>query len=170
MERSYNGWSASRTLKTRVIEPVKGCKLRVRDNNNVADVFSYLVINYHRRVDDVTEPHPMDDWGYNYRPNVNDPSELSNHSSGTAIDLDATEHPNGVAVKKTFTSYQIGVIHEILRELEGVVRWGGDYTHTIDGMHFEICVPPGKLQTIGRKIRKLDKKPGKHGYQLPKAA
>lgn len=166
MEKSYNGWSASPTLKTRLIEPVRGCKLRVRDSNNVEEVFTYLVVNFHRRVDDVTKPHPADDWGFNYRANVNDPTQLSNHSSGTAIDLDATEHPNGVPIYKSFTTQQIAEIHAILRELEGVVRWGGDYTHTVDGMHFEINVPPGSLRKIADKIRKLKKKPGKHGYQL----
>jgi hypothetical protein len=166
MEKSYNGWTASPTLKTRVIEPVKGCPLRVRDNNNVATVFDYLVVNFHRRVDDVTKPHPADDWGFSYRANANNPNELSCHASATAVDLDATEHPNGVAVYKTFNSAQIAEIHKILRELEGVIRWGGDYTHTVDGMHFEIIVPPGELQNIARRIRRLKKKPGKHGYQL----
>jgi hypothetical protein len=170
MERSYNGWPARPDLKTRVITPVKGVSLRVKDNDNVASVFEYLVINYHRRVDDLTKPHPHDDWGFAYRPNVNKPNELSNHSSATAVDLDATEHPNNVATAKTFTSAQIKEIHQILRELEGVLRWGGDYNHIVDGMHFEVCVYPGDLQEIGAKIRKLKKKPGKNGFRLPTAA
>lgn len=166
MEKSYNGWPASKTLKTRVISPVRGLKLRIADNDNLEAVFTYLVVNYHRRVDNVLKPHPADDWGYNYRANVNNPTELSNHSSGTAVDLDATEHPNSVAVAKTFTSAQIKEIHAILHELLGTVNWGGDYRHTVDGMHFEIAVSPGQLQNIGRAIRKLEKKRGKYGYQL----
>ena len=154
MAKSYNGWSASPNLKTRVIEPVPGCRLRVRDNNNVADVFTYLVRQYHKRVDDVTKPHPQDDWGFNYRPNANNPNELSCHGSATAIDLDATEHPNGVTTSKTFTPQQIAEIHDILEELEGVVRWGGDYTRTVDAMHFEIIVKPGGLRRIGRRLRR----------------
>lgn len=165
MQTSYNGWLASPTMKTRVIEPVKGVKLRIADNDNVEAVFMYLVINYHRRVDKVTGL-VVDDWGYNFRPNVNDPSELSCHASGTAIDLDALEHPNNVATLKTFTVKQIFEVHDILRELLGTVNWGGDFHHTIDGMHFEIAVSPGQLRNIGQLIRKLDKKPGKYGYQL----
>lgn len=153
MARSYNGWFASQNLKTRVIEPVKGCRLRIVDNNNVADIFTYLVQEFHSRVDDVTKPHPADDWGFNYRPNRNNPNSLSCHASGTAIDLDATEHPNAVATSRTFTPRQIAEVHEILRELEGVVRWGGDYTRTADAMHFEIIAKPGGLQKVGRKIR-----------------
>jgi hypothetical protein len=154
MNRSYNGWPASPTLSTIVIEPVPGCRLRVLDNRNVADIFTYLVQQYHKRVDDVTKPHPADDWGYNYRPNRNNPLELSCHASATAIDLDATEHPNGVATAKTFTPRQIAEIHDILEELEGVVRWGGDYTNTADAMHFEIIAKPGGVRAIGRKLRR----------------
>lgn len=154
MTRSYNGWTASPSLKTRVIEPVKGCRLRIRDNDNVDAVFSYLVRNFHKRVDSVLEPHPADDWGFNFRPNRNDPDSLSCHASGTAIDLDATEHPNGVPTTRTFTPRQISEIHEILDELDGVVRWGGDFTRTADAMHFEIIAKPGGLKKIGAKLRK----------------
>lgn len=159
MARSYNGWPASPNLKTRVIEPVPGCRLRILDNQNVDDIFTYLVQQFHKRVDDVTRPHPADDWGFNYRPNTNDPSSLSCHASGTAIDLDATEHPNGVATPRTFNPKQVAEVHEILEELEGVVRWGGDYTNTPDAMHFEIIVTPGHLQDVGRKIRRGKIKP-----------
>lgn len=153
MATSYNGWYASPNLKTRTIEPVKGVRLRVLDNQNVADVFSYIVEQFHKRVDDVTKPHPADDWGFAYRQNRNS-ANLSCHASGTAIDLDATEHPNGVSTSRTFTPKQVAEVHEILRELEGVVRWGGDYTNTADAMHFEIIVKPGKLQQVGQKIRR----------------
>lgn len=153
MLRSMNGWPASPTLPTRTIEPVRGVRFRVADNQNVADVFTYLVQQFHKRVDDVTKPHPADDWGFSFRDNVNDPSELSNHSSGTAIDLDATEHPNGVPTSRTFSPRQMAEVHEILEELGGVLRWGGDYTRTADAMHFEINVSPGGLKKIGKKLR-----------------
>lgn len=154
MSTSYNGWPASKTLATRVIEPVKGCKLRVADDDTVVEIFNYLVKQFHARVDDVTKPHPADDWGYNYRANVNNPSQLSNHSSGTAIDLDATEHPNKVATHRTFTPKQIAEVHQILDELGGLVRWGGDYTNTPDAMHFELLYGPKKTKEIWAKIRK----------------
>ena len=34
-------------------------------------------------------------WGYEFRANVNNPSQLSCHASGTAIDYNANRHPNG---------------------------------------------------------------------------
>lgn len=153
MATSQNGWIARRDLKTRVIEPVKGVALRIVDNDDVEEVFTYLVKQYHKRVDNVTRPHPADDWGFYFRPNVNSPNELSNHASGTAIDLDATEHPNGVATLRTFTLKQIAEVHEILKELDGVVRWGGDYRHTADAMHFEINASPAKVRAVANKLR-----------------
>jgi hypothetical protein len=159
MARSYNGWPASPNLKTRVIEPVKGVRLRIADNQNLADIFTYLVQQFHRRVDDVTKPHPADDWGFAYRANVNNPNSLSNHSSGTAIDLDATENPNGVPTSRVMTPRQIAEVHEILDELDGVIRWGGDYQNTPDAMHFEVLRGPGSLQKTARKVRRLNNKP-----------
>lgn len=168
MAKSYNGWYASPTLKTRVIEPVPGCRLRIVDNNDVATVFTYLVKQFHKRVDDVTKPHPADDWGYYYRANVNNPTQLSCHASGTAIDLDATEHPNAVATAKTFTSKQIAEVHEILNECSRAIRWGGDYTRTADAMHFEVIVGASALATAARKIRALNAAPRKTITQIAK--
>lgn len=155
MAKSYNGWSASPTLKTRVIEPVRGVRLRVRDNDNIAFVFTYLVQQYHARVDDVTGPHKADDWGFAYRKNRN-AGNLSTHASATAVDLDAVEHPNGVPTLKTFTQAQVREINAILRELEGVIAWGGNFRITPDAMHFEIAVRPGtgKIYRVAKKLRK----------------
>lgn len=154
MPKSYNGWYASPDLKTRVIEPVEGCRLRLVDNDDVCEVFNYLVKQFHIRVDDVTKPHPMDDWSFYFKRNTNDPNTLSCHASGTAIDLDATEHPNGVATSRTFTPKQIAEVHEILRELDGVIRWGGDYTRTADAMHFEIIKSARAVKKVANKLRK----------------
>lgn len=150
--KSYNGWYASPNLNTVVIEPVPGFRVRVVNNANVIAVFTYLVQQYHARVDNVLGPHKADDWGFYFRKNRNS-NNLSNHASGTAIDIDATEHPNGVRVSKTFTDAEVSEIREILDELDDVIDWGGDYKRTVDGMHFELGVPPGKLQEIGKKIR-----------------
>lgn len=152
MSTSQNGWPAAANLRTRLITPVKGVSFRIVDNANVATVFTYLVQQYDKRVEPVKGP-VADDWGFAYRANVNSPNELSNHASGTAIDINATKHPNAVATSKTFTTKQVAAVHAILAELDHVVRWGGDYTHTVDAMHFEINVPPGGLAAIGKKLR-----------------
>ena len=157
METSYNNWPASKTLKTRVIEPVPGVRVSVKDSNNVADIFAYLIQEFDARVEPL-KGKIVDDWGFAYRENRNDPTSLSCHASGTAVDLNATKHPNGVATEKTFTPQQVRTIHRILEELDDVVRWGGDYQHTVDAMHFEIIVPPGRIKATAKAIRKKRRK------------
>jgi hypothetical protein len=151
MAKSQNGWPASPDLKRRDlivagVEFVGG----IVDNDNVEAVFRYLVTQYANRVEMPKNPGC---WGFSFRPNRNDPNSLSNHSSGTAIDVNAPAHPNGITTSRTFTQAQIVEVHKILAELDHVVRWGGDYTHTVDAMHFEINVPPGGLQAIGKRLR-----------------
>jgi hypothetical protein len=92
-------------------------------------------------------------WGYAYRANVNNPSVWSNHASGTAIDLNAVKHPNGA--KASFTAAQTAAARRILAFCGKVVRWGQDYTGTVDGMRFEINVPPGdpSLARLATRIR-----------------
>ena len=74
-------------------------------------------------------------WGYSYKV-ISGSSVYSNHASGTAIDVNAPDHPRGV--KGTFTAAQRIQIHKILDYCDGVVAWGGQYSTTIDAMHFEI--------------------------------
>lgn len=152
MGKSQNGWPASPDLDTRVIKPVPGVSLRIVDNPNVAAIFTYLVQQFDKRVEPVAKG--ADDWGFAYRANVNSPNELSNHASGTALDLNAEKHPNAVATSRTYTTAQIATVHAILKELGGVVRWGGDYQHTVDAMHFEINEVPG-TPLIGQIANKV---------------
>lgn len=100
---------------------------------DVGVVLGYVI----KQVNDRVEPLRIAG-GYNYRPNVNNPDELSNHASGTAVDYNPSEHGNGLPTTSTWTAGQIQDIHSILAETEGVVRWGGDYHSTPDSMHFEI--------------------------------
>jgi D-alanyl-D-alanine carboxypeptidase len=65
-----------------------------------------------------------------------EPEDLSNHSWGTAFDINARWNPLGV---KPVLRGQPGSV----RELVPIARqfgfyWGGDF-HKPDGMHFEIC-------------------------------
>lgn len=99
----------------------------------VALIFTDLVEQFDTHVEDVDLG--ADDWGYAYR-EVRAGASLSNHASGTAIDLNATRHPLGR--KGTFSATQVAAIRTILARYKGVVRWGGDYSGRKDEMHFEI--------------------------------
>jgi hypothetical protein len=106
----------------------------------------------HRRVEPVVRGdwHQADDWGYNYRKNRNS-DNLSCHASGTAIDYNATRHPNGK--RGTFAAAQVAEIRKILAEVGGVVRWGGDFKSTPDEMHFEINANAAAVARVAARLR-----------------
>jgi hypothetical protein len=85
-------------------------------------------------------------WGYTYKANVNNPSSLSCHASGTAIDYNAPDHPNGSG--GTFTDAQVGTIYAILDEVQGAVDWLEGY----DEMHFEIAVNAADLAAVAASL------------------
>lgn len=60
--------------------------------------------------------------------------KCSNHSSGTAVDLNATKHPQ---YKRTFSGSQASKIRSKVRSYGGHLFWGGDWKNDIDEMHFE---------------------------------
>jgi hypothetical protein len=153
MATSQNGWPASQdrsAIQITTID-VNGVQFLggVRDGD-VKTILSHVAQLVNDRVEKAVNPGC---WGYSYRPNKNDPNSLSNHSSGTAIDYNAPKHPNGVATAKTFTPAQIADVHHILAEVDNLVRWGGDYQHTVDSMHFEINATPAAISALASKLR-----------------
>lgn len=158
-EQSYNGWPASRQLQTRALT-VGAVTFFIADNDDVETVFSYVLGRFDREVEALQRGQC---WGYNYRPNVNRPTVLSCHSSGTAVDANSAKHPNGVLATRTFSHAQIDTIHMILAgvdELAEVVHWGGDWmppSLTPDAMHFEIHDHDlAKLHRVAERIRSLE--------------
>lgn len=167
--KSYNGWSASKNPAdfgglSKLTVATEGFAPGVR-SGDVYVVLQYVAESLHRRVETVYKKgwHEQDDWGYYYRPNVNKPSELSCHSSGTAIDYNATRHPNGK--RGTFSAAQVAEIRKILAEVNNVVKWGGDFSGTPDEMHFEICSSPEKVSLAAKKIQET-KAPGSRSLKL----
>jgi hypothetical protein len=108
-------------------------------SGDVATVLGYVATQLHTRVEPCINGWC---WGYTYKANVNNPSQLSCHASGTAIDWNAPDHPNGSS--GTFTQAQRGTIYAILDEVQGSVSWLEGY----DEMHFEICVDAGDLARV----------------------
>lgn len=126
---------------------------RVRKDAGVAEIFEYFVLWFDQNIEDVDRG--ADDWGWNVRPIRGQTTGYSNHASGTAIDLNAMLHPRGKS--KTFTAAQSAKIRKKLKELGGVIRWGGDYNPRIsklDEMHFEIDAPASKIEAVLKKLGK----------------
>lgn len=111
-------------------------------------ILGYVARRFHNEVERL---HAPGCWGYAYRP-IRGGSTVSNHGSGTAIDVNAPQHPLGKS--GTFSRAQVARIRQILAACEGTVRWGGDYSGRKDEMHFEINKRPTD-PAIARVARKL---------------
>lgn len=150
MVNSQNGWPASADRRAIGVGHFEvggvdfpgGVK-----TGDVAVVLANVAREIHERVESL---HQGWCWGHNYRPVVGGGS-LSNHASGTAIDINAPRHPIGQ--RDTFTAKQRATIHAILKAHDDVVRWGGDYAGRPDEMHFEINASAARVATLARKIR-----------------
>lgn len=138
MPESQNAWPVlspeSPKLHTWTVPTPDGpTRLRLR-NGSAGFLLIHLALWFDNRIEDLEGP-VLDDWGYAYRP-VRGYSTWSNHASGTAIDLNATRHPLGVA--GTFSAEEKRAIHRRLDFYKGTIRGGLDYEGRPDDMHFEV--------------------------------
>ena len=144
---SYNGWDAHSDPKQIGVVQSHWFPGGVK-SGDVTTVLRYVAEQFNARVEPLVGGWC---WGYNYRANANNPSSLSCHASGTAIDLNAPEHPNGV--RGTFSDAQRGEIYKILDEVQGAVYWlDGVDGGTADEMHFEIQVNAATLANIAAQL------------------
>lgn len=114
------------------------------------DAYTVLYELCRRFNNEVEKINPAHSWGYASRP-VRGASVASEHSAGTAIDLNAPKHPLGR--QGTFTRSQVTRINRILKDLDGAVRWGGNYAGRKDEMHFELQGGVKKLAAVAKKIK-----------------
>ncbi|AXE87267.1 hypothetical protein C1703_19925 [Streptomyces sp. Go-475] len=159
--RSHNGWQMENvaddggTVYTRPVPgtPLKGVAMRMGD---VETVLVHLLRRFHYEVDALRRGDVVG-W--------HDPSEVararpeSNLASGTAVRIRPGSYPRGV--RGGFFPQQEVVIRDILAELDGVVRWGGD-DRTPDESLFSIDVRPGdkRLAEVAARIRGWQLEPG----------
>jgi hypothetical protein len=154
MVNSQNGWPASpdrRSIGVGYFE-VAGVEFPGGvKTGDVAVVLANVAREIHERVERLREGEC---WGHNFRAISGSPT-VSNHGSGTAIDINAPLHPIGK--RNTFTAKQQATIRAILRAHDDVVRWGGDYAGRPDDMHFEINASASRVAALARKIRNTEK-------------
>jgi hypothetical protein len=147
---SQNGWSAGSSSVVPLSTLSVGAATfpaGVR-RGDVHVVLGYVARRFDREVEALVKGWC---WGHSYRV-ISGSTSLSNHSSGTAIDLNAPRHPLGRS--GTFSATQRSHIRSILNSCNGVVRWGGDYSGRKDEMHFEINVRPGDPR-IAQLVKKI---------------
>lgn len=158
MPFSQNGWQADASASAINIGPfaVAGVSFPsgVVHKDGAFAVLEYIATQYHYRVEKL---HAGWCWGYYFRNVKMNATDLSNHSSGTAIDINAPLHPYGRPVGVNFSTKQIATVHEILAEVNStkygnIVRWGGDYRFTVDAMHFEIVGSHANTLAVAKMI------------------
>jgi hypothetical protein len=154
MATSQNGYpalsSASPTLhRWKVPRTQRQFTLR---NGSAGFLLCHFILWFHDNVEKLNkEGEVWDEWGYAYRPVRGSETNLSNHSSGTAVDLNATKHVLGKV--NTFGPVRRAWIRTYLYFFyRRTIRWGGDYAGRKDEMHFEINKP---LTTCEKWARRL---------------
>ena len=76
------------------------------------------------------------------------PGQFSNHSSATAIDINATQFPAKV---RRMTQAQRDAVHRFLAPIKDVIEWGGDWSPAfMDEMHFQIRQGQQGVQVVTR--------------------
>ncbi|WP_416071013.1 hypothetical protein [Streptomyces sp. ME08-AFT2] len=159
--RSHNGWEMENvaddggTVYTRPVPgtPLKGVAVRMGD---VETVLVHLVRRFHYEVDSLRRG---DVTGWRAPSKVRKGRAESNLASGTAVHVRPDFYP--VGVRGGFFPQQEVVIRDILAELDGVVRWGGD-DPTPDEALFSVDVRPGdkRLAQVAARIRGWQLEPG----------
>ena len=149
METSYNGYPASKDPGEINIKsyPVKGTDRKLKCAESVGPLLATFAAEFHELIEPIDEG-TFDDWGYAYRMVRGNSTKLSCHSSGTAIDLNATKHPLGKA--GTFPAEKIPMIRALAKKYG--LKWGGDFKTRPDDMHFEVTITPIKAKELITKL------------------
>ena len=149
MEKSANGWPASADAEAIDIvrKPVPGTDLKLRVAKPVAPLLIAFAAEFHKQVEPI-DKGTLDDWGYAYRKVRGSNTVVSNHSSGTAIDLNAPKHPLGKV--GTFPAEKVPMLRALATKYG--LKWGGDYVNRKDGMHFEVNLNPAKAAALIVKL------------------
>lgn len=146
---SQNGYPASKDPDAIGVRSylVDGTDRKLRCASSTGQLLAAFAAEFHALIEPIDEG-TFDDWGYCFRNVRGKLDELSNHSSGTAIDLNATRHPLGKA--GTFPAEKVPMIRALAKKYG--LRWGGDYQHRKDEMHFEIAVNAIKAQALIERL------------------
>jgi hypothetical protein len=148
---SVNGWPVLAPSKTYLYELPTERKVHFRLQDGWAGfVLSHFALWFAESVERI-HGDTWDDWGYAVRPIRGATSGYSNHSSGTAIDINAQAHVLGR--RNTFTTRQERLLRDRLRgRYDDTIRWGGTYSGRPDEMHFEISAGAREVRALGLRL------------------
>ncbi len=148
--KSQNGWDASPERAAIHVKNymVPGTTRHIACAKAVAPLMVGFAGEFHALIEPIDEG-TFDDWGYNFAP-IPGSKTLSNHASGTAMDINATLHP--WKKKGTFDNAKVPMIRALAKKYG--LRWGGDYLHGFtDEMHFEVTIKPNEATALIAKLK-----------------
>jgi len=151
MIKSANGWTASTNqaeIGIAVFTVIGGLKpIKLRCAKAVAPLLVAACKEWHKSVEKL---EPGEVQGYAYRDVRSGNGTLSNHASGTAVDLFPSRHPQGDA-DGNFTPEQRAKVLEICAKYG--LRSGGTYKNAKpDWMHIEVNVTPPQATALIAKL------------------
>jgi hypothetical protein len=129
---SQNGYPAN-DRSVIVSYAIPGGKVALR-RGAAGELLAEAARRWHTEVEPLKWPG---NWGYAERNIRGSTTTLSNHASGTAIDLNAPAHPLAIPASRSLSPAQIAALRRIVDESEGCIRAGAFYTGRADGMHLE---------------------------------
>lgn len=112
-------------------------------------VLNYIAQRWDAEVQKITKAHS---WGYAVRHVRRAAGIPSEHSSGTAVDFDAPRFPIGVPASKCMSPKQIAAVRQIIKDVRGAARWGGEWSRP-DAMHIELIGGNAKVRQVADLIR-----------------
>ena len=137
-DKSINGWPvcADKNDPAMAWSTIAYTNRRVLLAKDAAPILLYIGQWFNRFIADIDAP-PLAVWGWAYR-KARQADAWSDHASGTAIDLRRDKFPIG---KTNMNILQRTRIRRLLKKLDGLVIWGGDYkdARSKDEMHFAIA-------------------------------
>lgn len=138
-EYSINGWVASKDERAIGIRSyrIPRTDRHVRVCEDAAPILLWVATKFHAAVANL-DKDPLAVWGYKYRPALQGNGKLSDHASGSAIDLRSDRFPVGT---DNMSALQKLMVRRILNRCDGLIIWGGDYKSAAskDQMHFAIA-------------------------------
>lgn len=149
---SQNGWPASidpsQIDVISIAVPLSSGKSKtIQVARKAAPVLVTFAQWWDKNIEPITELYC-----YNYREirGYEGSGTISNHGSGTALDINASKHP--LAAEGTVTPAQHAAISA--KALELGLRYGGDYNGRKDEMHVEVNSTVDQMVDIGKSLVK----------------
>ena len=137
--KSQNGWPASSNptsvgIKTFSFD-LRGKERKITVAEAIASQFIEIIRWWDANIEPVTQ---IGSWNYREIRGKEGTGSLSNHASGTAVDINWDKHPLGAS--GTIPEAKANALRAKVSSLG--LRWGGDYRKRKDEHHVEVAYAP----------------------------